>query len=300
MQVSLILCTRNRASRLRDALASICRAFEREPAIEAEIVVVDNASTDGTADDLAKFAATSPIRTVVVSEPRPGLCAARNRGLRSATGDVIAFTDDDCRVSETYASELVAHFAADDGPVLRGGRIELGDRDDLPITIKTEPSIRRLDRKLHTGGFVHGANMAFAREIYERIGDFDERFGAGAWFRAADDADFVYRAYRAGFTVEYVPDMVVTHHHGRRDLDEAFRLHDNYDFGDGALFAKHVMRSPSILRFMVRTLKRFTFERLGREVPALALGRTYGMVLRHNARGFLSYCKHAALGTVSL
>jgi glycosyltransferase involved in cell wall biosynthesis len=292
MDVSLIVCSRNRADSLSETLASIVRAAENEPKASVELIVVDNGSTDRTSEVVDTFARTSLLRVRRAFESRVGLSSARNTGLRIAKGAVVALTDDDCRLSPDYLTDLLTHYAADVRPVLRGGRIELGDMDDLPITIKTHDRTERLNAKLYPGGFVHGANMTFARNIPERIGGFDQRFGAGSRFRSAEDADFIYRAFMAGFPVEYVPDMTVVHWHGRRQLDDAIGLHENYDFGDGALYAKQLLRHPAILRFPLRSLRRYLRELRGKSVPKAALDRKYGSVLYQNARGFLSYCRY--------
>ena len=67
-----------------------------------------------------------------------GLLVARNCGIRRAQCDLFAFTDDDCRLVPNYFVDLLAHLQSDRVPTLRGGRVELGDPLDLPMTIKTD------------------------------------------------------------------------------------------------------------------------------------------------------------------
>ena len=105
----------------------------------------------------------------VVHEPCVGLALARNCALRAAAGEILAFTDDDCRIDLHYVQNLLRHFNEDSGPVLRGGRVELGDPTDLPITIITEQTLRRWNCTIHSaryeniGNCLSGCNMAMSR-----------------------------------------------------------------------------------------------------------------------------------------
>jgi len=253
MKVSIIVCTFNRAYAITRCLDSIAQSLAAASPIDAEIVVVDNASTDGTSAAVTAWSdsCTFPVR--LLNEPRKGLACARNCALRSAQGDILAFTDDDCRMDINYARDLLQHFEQDTTPVLRGGRVELGDPSDLPITIITAQTLRRWNRKINSaryenlGNCLAGCNMTMSRGVVEKLGDFDWKFSTKD-IPAGEDADYVYRAYVAGITIEYVPDMVVFHHHGRKTPDEGNRLFRNYMIGIGALYAKHFFRDPNLCR----------------------------------------------------
>ncbi|TIT05591.1 MAG: glycosyltransferase, partial [Mesorhizobium sp.] len=214
----------------------------------AELVVVDNGSRDGTASYLSATAASSDIALTAISEPRPGLAAARNAGLARARGRVLVFVDDDCRLDRSYLIDLERHYASGEKWLIRGGRVETGDALDLPFTIKRCDERERLTPAVHPGGFVLGCNMTMHRDVAARIGPFDERFGAGGALRSAEDTDYLVRAMLAGMAVEYVPDMTIFHHHGRRDRMAIDRLHRDYHFGNGALLLKHFRRAPWLLR----------------------------------------------------
>ena len=247
-EVSFIVCTRDRLAVLEACIDSIRAACLAHPAFAAEMVVVDNGSRDGTAKYLSATATTSDIALTAVSEPRPGLAAARNAGLAWARGRVLVFIDDDCRLDRGYLVDLERHYASGEKWLIRGGRVEIGDARDLPFTIKRCDKREQLTPAVHPGGFVLGCNMTMHREVAARIGPFDERFGAGGALRSAEDTDYLVRAMLAGMTVEYVPDMTIFHHHGRRDRVAIDRLHRDYHFGNGALCLKHLRRAPWLLR----------------------------------------------------
>ena len=247
-EVSFIVCTRDRAAVLEACIGSIRAACRAHPAFAAELVVVDNGSRDDTAQYLSTMAATSDMPLTAIHAPRPGLAAARNAGLSRAHGRVLVFVDDDCRLDRNYLIDLERHYASGEKWLIRGGRVEIGDARDLPFTIKRCEKRERLTPAVHPGGFVLGCNMTMHRDVAARIGPFDERFGAGGAMRSAEDTDYLVRAILAGMPVEYVPDMTIFHHHGRRDRAAIDRLHRDYHFGNGALCLKHFRRAPWLLR----------------------------------------------------
>jgi glycosyltransferase involved in cell wall biosynthesis len=247
-EVSFIVCTRDRLAVLEACIDSIRAACRAHPAFAAELVVVDNGSRDGTAEYLSATAEISDIALTAVSETRPGLAAARNAGVARARGRVLVFVDDDCRLDRGYLVDLERHYASGEKWLIRGGRVEIGDARDLPFTIKRCDKSERLTPAVHPGGFVLGCNMTMHREVAARIGPFDERLGAGGALRSAEDTDYLVRAMLAGMAVEYVPDMTIFHHHGRRDRMAIDRLHRDYHFGNGALCLKHLRRAPWLLR----------------------------------------------------
>jgi glycosyltransferase involved in cell wall biosynthesis len=285
--ISFIICTRNRSNALRRALNSIVVASRTVPETSVEIIVVDNGSTDETTMLASRWAETAGLAVKVIYEPRQGLAIARNVGVRRAFSDILVFTDDDCKVSPCYIAKLLNHYAKDQGPVIRGGRVELGDPGDLPFTIKTDPTPARLSHDVHPGGFILGCNMAMRRDVIDRIGLFDERFGAGGAFKAAEETDYFYRGFLAGIPVEYCPDMIVFHYHGRRDVREIKMLYIGYSIGNGALHAKHGWR---LLMYTGRDIRDSIAELLSRRKHYCAeLGLSYRYLVFGSAIGIVLY-----------
>lgn len=252
---TFIVCTHNRVRALQACIRSIERACTAHASITSELVVVDNGSTDGTPDELIRIAAASPIAITRVTEPRPGLAAARNAGLEQARGRILVFIDDDCEVDSSYLADLKRHYANGEMRVIRGGRVELGSPSDLPFTIKRSRVAAQLTRDVHPGGFVLGCNMSMHRDVAALVGPFDERFGAGAPLQSAEDTDYLVRAFELGIAVEYVPDMVVHHHHGRRTRAAIEKLHRSYSLGNGGLCLKHLFGAPWLIRHFCWTVR---------------------------------------------
>lgn len=245
---SFIVCTRNRAAALEACIRSIEGACRSHATVTSELVVVDNGSTDDTAERLIRIAATSSLAITLVTEPRPGLAAARNAGMERSRGRILIFVDDDCAVDCRYLQDLERHYATGERCIIRGGRVELGSPLDFPFTIKRSQRRERFTPDVHPGGFILGCNMTMHREIALQVGHFDERLGAGSALKSAEDTDYLVRAFQLGIPIEYVPDMTVLHYHGRNTREAIERLHRDYSLGNGALCLKHVLKAPWLLR----------------------------------------------------
>lgn len=293
MRLSVVICTRNRAQELTPCLKAVTTALANtdEP---TELIVVDNGSSDETGVILKEFAAMHKgMRSI--HEPCKGLSHARNTGMRAAAGTWIAFTDDDCRPAPDYYQQLLKMITENPVPALIGGRVELADPTDQPYCILTRnvPDIWQREsapadgRNLATA--LIGANMVMHRDLVRQIGEFDVRYGAGGIFGGGEEIDYVYRTYLAGLPVIYNPDLVIYHAHGRKTLASVRELADGYDLGDGALYAKYLLRAPILLRPLVWDLKKALREPFGGPLCRPELGTSHWRRLYRVARGMLSY-----------
>jgi GT2 family glycosyltransferase len=188
-----------------------------------QIVVVDN-SRHRTAEAVsARFSGVAYLH-----EPRPGLSVARNAGVRASKGALIAFTDDDVEPSPSWTMEIVRAFSGAAIDAVTG--LVLPARLDTPAQCYFQfkmggfgsecvPLIfdrRFLDETKATGAQVWrigaGANMAFRRSVFERVGLFDERLGAGA-SGCSEDSELWYRLIADGGACLFEPRAFVVHHH---------------------------------------------------------------------------------------
>jgi O-antigen biosynthesis protein len=247
--VTVAVCTRDRPedlARCLDALAQL-----RYPALE--LLVVDNAPATGDAQ--AVVAARPGIRYVL--EPKPGLGWARNRALAEATGEILAFTDDDVVVDAGWIDALVTAFEDDPAVGAATGLI-------LPLELDTPAqrlfedyrSFGRGDRRLRaqvppgsesvaaryglTGSFGAGASMAFRRGLLDELGRFDPCLGPGTLCRGGDDLEMFFRVLKAGYALVYQPSALVRHRH-RRSMEALFdQIRDH-----GISFSSYVARSAA-------------------------------------------------------
>ncbi len=228
MSVSVIVCTRRRPDQLRFCLAGLQKL---DPA-PAEIIVVDNAPEERcTLDVVEEFDGV-----IYCPEAATGLSRARNSGILRSSGEIVAFTDDDVLVHPRWLlgirdalsqktvfgmtglvlpaeleTDSQVRFEFDFGGFSGGYR---------PITFDSFFFNSMLSRGVPVWRIGAGANMAFRREVFSRIGLFDIRLGAGA-SGCSEDSEFWYRMLAAGMSIRYEPRAVIWHSH-RTDLD-AFR-----------------------------------------------------------------------------
>src|SRR3981081_3315791 len=131
MQLSIVICTRNRASQLAESLQSFTRL--QYPA-RWELVIVDNGSRDETQNVIQNYRESLPVKTVI--EARAGASRARNRGWKMSQGEIVAFTDDDCYPAGDFLYSIIRCFEENPRLGFIGGRILLHDPEDYPITIQ--------------------------------------------------------------------------------------------------------------------------------------------------------------------
>ena len=266
-QFSVILCTRNRARRLGPCLERLAESG-RGARTEWELVVVDNGSTDDTQAVLRAWLRDASTEARLLAEPRVGLSAARNRGVAAARGEVLVFLDDDCIVESDWLAAVAAAHLSDARPDLVGGRVDLWDREDARISVRT------FDDPLEIRDFptmcarLIGCNFSVRAAALRGVGGFDEWLGAGTASGSAEDFDVFYRLLKAGRRLRYEPAVRLYHAHGRRDPAEVRALVRRYVRGRGAMYAKHAMRGDTAM------LGHFLSELLGRS--------------RHRARGELA------------
>jgi glycosyltransferase involved in cell wall biosynthesis len=240
VDVSVILCTYNRAKLLTQALAHVGAAAARSNAA-VEIIVVDNNSRDDTESVVADASRTSLLPVRYFLETRQGLSFARNRGIQECQGTVIAFTDDDCIVDPDWISALWREFIASPDVAVLGGRVDLHSQEDKPVSIRPFADRVRYTDPGQIYGLIMGCNLAVRRESLNLIGGFDPALG-GTKGVTADDIEFVYRALRGGLGVLFTPEPRVFHNHGRRSPEDLKALGRCYTRGKGAFFCKHILK----------------------------------------------------------
>lgn len=227
--VSVVICTRNRPEQLARCLRSL-KTLSPQP---LEIIVVDNAPSN---DETRKIVEQIPGIHYVL-EPRPGLSIARNTGIRHCTGDIIAFTDDDVVVHPDWLKRLQLCFKNPEVMAITGLILpaELETESQLIFEIGLGNFGWGYHTKVFDSKFFQatkylgvpvwrigaGANMAFRSCCFERVGNFDERLGAGA-SGCSEDSELWYRILAEGGVCLYEPTAVVFHYH-RREIDSLKR-----------------------------------------------------------------------------
>ncbi|SNS17631.1 glycosyltransferase family 2 protein [Tropicimonas sediminicola] len=288
--VSFIVCTRSRPRQLLRAIGSISRTIEACPELRSEIVIVENGSQPDLRLDAEEVQSVSrPAECRLLWLDGGGLSVARNAAMAAARGQLLVFTDDDCTVSVPYLSELWKHVQSEGRDAIFGGSVIVPDPDDQHFTMKDAVEPQVFDRSSHPGGFVQGCNFAMTRDVSLRIGPFDRRFGAGTSMRAGEDTDYLIRAHGLGIPILYFPDMRVNHHHGRKTREEVQRLHRDYSFANGALYAKHLAGHPWLMWHFYYAARNAAKEQLGGAFFDGNHELSWASVLKQNLAGAMAF-----------
>jgi GT2 family glycosyltransferase len=239
-EISIVLCTRNRAAQLERTLNSL-RELRHDGLWE--LVVVDNGSDDTSLEILEEFRRSFDGNVQLVQEVRPGLGRAHNAGLRHASGGLIAFIDDDCHPAPDLLTQIRDCFSEDPRLGFLGGRILLGDPTDRHVTVLASAQRAEFPGGSYLRpGSIQGANMAFRRIALEQVGGFDVRLGPGTPCNC-EDIDTLARVCAAGWRGAYDPRPTVFHHHGRKTDAAVKALMRSYHRGRGAYYARRI-RDP--------------------------------------------------------
>lgn len=267
--LSVVVATLGRRPQLRSVIAALLeQTYHR-----IEVIVVDNDPVSGNATAVAREFDDARLR--IVREPRRGTSAARNAGIAIATGDIIAFTDDDAVPAPTWVENLARTFRAGQPygrsrlAALTGLVVPYGFATAAQVAFEgaagfgrgfqcrywtVHPQLDPLQGRAvrgpegiafpYTGTeFGSGNNMAIRRDVLERFGGFDERLGPGTPTEGGEDLDLLRRLYLAGETIVYCPHAVVAHHH-RASEDELVGQMRGYGVGMGAILTKLVITQP--------------------------------------------------------
>jgi glycosyltransferase involved in cell wall biosynthesis len=206
--VSVVVPTRGRAEYLRVTLDSLAAQELEAP---HEVVVVDDGSTDGTRG-LVAAAGVASVRL----DPRRGLNAARNAGVRASRGGLVAFVDDDVWTPPGWLAALVEGAAGNPDADAFGGPIRARFEGPAPRGCgREDPPITTLDLGVQDrpADQVWGANMLVRRSAFERIGPFDERIAGGG-----DEEEWLERLRAGGGRVMYLAAAGLDHRRAGDDV----------------------------------------------------------------------------------
>lgn len=224
-KVSVVVATYNGSKMLRICLRSLMKLNYPD----YEVILVDDGSTDSVPEIARLFERVRYIR-----QDNMGLSAARNTGLAAATGEIIAYTDDDCRADEDWLYYLAGDLAASDFTAMGGHNFLPPDDSPSAAAVMAAP-----------GGPIHvmlteseaehisGCNMAFRKAALEGIGGFDPIYR-----KAGDDVDVCWRLQQAGHKIGFNPAGFVWHYR-RASAGAYLKQQAGYGEAEALLFQRH-------------------------------------------------------------
>jgi glucosyl-dolichyl phosphate glucuronosyltransferase len=279
LDVTVLVCTYNRADQLAETLDSLARSIA--PDLRWDVIVVDNNSTDDTRAVVATRIDAYPVTLRYLFDPRQGKSHALNTGIAATDATIIAFTDDDVRVGREWLEAGCRPLLRDESIAYTGGPVRPiwqrpcpawldRQRSDLWGTVAIldygpEPFVFEERRRVPLG-----ANMAVRRTLFARIGGFDPELGRrGNSLLGQEQAEFFCRSRAAGARGLYVPAMALEHHVPAARLTRSYfrrwwywkgvsrarleQLHPSTELG---LDLGHVKRLARVPRFMFGTAAR--------------------------------------------
>lgn len=197
-RISVVVCTHNGSRTLRECLDGVTRL--RYP--DYEVIVID----DGSRDQSAAIASEFDVR--LISTPNQGLSAARNLGASEATGEIVAYIDDDATPDRDWLTYLALTYANGDFAAVGGPNIPPPGDGLIAECVARAPGgpmhVMLTDR---VAEHIPGCNMSFLRARLLEIGGFDAQFRV-----AGDDVDVCWRLQERGWELGFSPSAVVWHH----------------------------------------------------------------------------------------
>jgi len=210
MKISVIVTTYNRKEEIGEVLNSLFNQSYKA----FEIIVVDNASTDGTMKFLKNRYGD---RIKIFREESRGHSHARNCGIKEASGDTVAFIDDDALADREWIFSIDRAFKETDADGVGGKALPLWERPPPPYLMRSLKAQRYIgvfdlgDKAAEVKDFLIGTNMAFKKDVFKRFGFFDPNVGrVGRRLTGSDDVEFCNRI-SPHVKLFYDPRIIVRH-----------------------------------------------------------------------------------------
>lgn len=256
MGISVIIVSWNVGELLRRCLASIYTSRAATPTLELEVLVVDNASTDGT---VAMVRSEFPEVRLVVNSTNLGFAAANNQGMRLAEGNYVMLLNPDTEVRGDAIGRMASYLDERPrvgmvGPKLLNsdGTIQSSRRrfptlatafvesTVLQRYVPKSPVLRRYyfldrpDNSTQEVDWLVGACLMVRREVIQQVGMLDESF-----FMYSEELDWCYRIGKAGWSIVYLPQAEVVHHYGQSSEKDLPHRHIHFNMSKYRFFRKH-------------------------------------------------------------
>lgn len=222
-RISVIVCTYNGSATIKKCLEGISKIEYPN----FEVIVINDGSTDGTADIVKTF------DVKLISTSNYGLSTARNTGMYNASGEIIAYIDDDAWPDRHWLQYIAHAYATSDHACIGGPNISPYDSGFISTCVANAPGgpVHVLETD-EIAEHVPGCNMTFRRNALVKIGGFDPVFRS-----AGDDVDTCWRIQQSGRTIGFHPSAVVWHQR-RNSLKAYWRQQKGYGKAEALLEAK--------------------------------------------------------------
>ncbi|MCX5667244.1 MAG: glycosyltransferase [Candidatus Omnitrophica bacterium] len=181
--------------------------LNQELAGEVEVIVIDDGSTDSTADIIRRY------RVRYLRQENSGPARARNAGWRAADGRIICFTDADCIPAKDWVAKLTAHYSGDDVGAV-GGSYSIANRQSIFADCIHKEIIYRHARMPRYVKALGSYNLSVRKDVLEEAGGFDETYTMAS----GEDNDLCYKITKKGYSLVFDKEAKVSHYHPEKLL----------------------------------------------------------------------------------
>lgn len=256
-QISIIIPAYNSEDTIRQTLEAV---IKQDLSCESEIIVVDDGSTDDTAEIVQALGEGGRIK--YIHQENSGPAAARNRGVQEARGNIVFFTDADCIPHLDWIQKMMPHFFASnrDETAVVAGSYGIANPGNLLARCIHKEILFRHHHLMPDFPKVFGSfNFGARKKIFNKVGGFnaDYRHASG------EDNDLSYKILAAGYKIYFEKDALVDHYHPERLFQylreqyrhgfwrvKMYRCHPHMGRGDDYTFWKDIVEIPLVLSFL--------------------------------------------------
>jgi GT2 family glycosyltransferase len=260
----------------REMLRGCLDALAAGHARPARVIVVDQGRIPAI-ERMVREMRHAGIDAVYLPSSRKGRSAGLNDGIQLVGTEFLAITDDDCIPAPDWLARAASLLRREPGTIMTG-RVEAGGAG-IQLSVATDPLGVLQTRPRLSFDRLSGGNMAVAAEVARRVGPF----GEDDCMRTAEDAEYAYRALRAGVPIRYAPDLVVAHL-GWREENERLAQYRSYAVSHGGFYGKYLRRGDCFIALRaalhwLRSLRRWLTGTLLRDTDRSQFGRAYALGL---------------------
>ena len=271
--LTLVLATLGRA----DEIGRLVESLANQAQTPHELLVVDQ-NPDDRVLPYVEQARQAGLAVKHLRLTKPNLSAARNRGIAEASGDVIAFPDDDCWYAPDLIEQVQQAFLQNPGwDALVAQWVE--QAQGLGRQVVEGQTLSAADWRQFRGGEASSISLFVRAAALRRHGGFDERFGVGQWFGAGEETDLLLSLLCGGAVVGHWPRARVHHRFVPQQLVRQrgqWRSLLHRARGTGAIYVKHRLSGWVVLRGFLAPLAKALWQRQGLRALALAMVETFG------------------------
>lgn len=263
LKISFIIASVDRNQELQQCIASIERAYECTKGIDIEILVVFQGKEENKT-----IKTNHPELSTFYCIKKRGLSLARNFAIRKSTGEYLVFLDDDAVIKEDFLGVLSKNI-----PIMEASAFCCRDIDPIKSRLYSGRFLENKPKSLNHFEYIYFAGYAHVlkKSVIEKIGFYDEKFGIGAKYPAAEESDMFFRLKYRGEKIFYLPDLVV--YHPIASVAPKLKRF-NYAYATGAMLIRHMLLDKKHLLVYLYIYSQIVFKNFLRTLQTIFFSKS--------------------------